>query len=303
VKDVVADQAYGVGWQLVRHLPESLASASFRQLADQTWRRRGGGVEQLERNLARVVPDASPEALRDLSRAGMRSYFRYWCEAFRLPEWGTQEVLDRIVVHDEHRLRDAQAAGDGVVVALGHLGNWDHAGAWAAATGIPFTTVAERLRPESLFRRFLTYRESLGMEVLPLTGGGDISRQLMDRLGRGRVVALVADRDLSSAGLTVDLLGLPARFPAGPAVLSLRAGSPLVPALSWYDADRTHLAILPRLEPPAELGFRESVQALTQQFADVIGAAVRRHPVDWHMLQRVWTADLDPARLARSEIG
>jgi lauroyl/myristoyl acyltransferase len=293
VRDVLVDQAYGVGWQAVRHLPESAASGMFRRLADQAWRRRGRGVVQLEANLGRVLPEASPEALRELSRAGMRSYFRYWCEAFRLPEWSRDEVVDRIVVHDEERLREPVEAGTGAVAALGHLGNWDHAGAWGVVTGIPFTTVAERLRPESLFRRFLAYRESLGMEVLPLTGGDDVSSALAERLRRGRVVALLADRDLSARGLTVDYLGQPARFPAGPAVLALRGAVPLLPVVSWYDALHTHLAILPALQPDPSLGFRDSVQDLTQKFADVLGGAVRQHPADWHMLQRVWVADLD----------
>ena len=293
MKDLLTDRAYAAGWHAVRYAPERVASVVFGQLADQAWRRRGRGVQQLERNLARIVPDASASDLRDLSREAMHSYFRYWCEAFRLPEWGADEVVDRIVVHHEERLRGPATSGQGVITALGHLGNWDHAGAWASTTGIAFTTVAERLKPEALFRRFLAYRESLGMEVLPLSGGEDVSGTLAARLGQGRVVALVADRDLGRSGIEVDLLGEPARFPAGPAVLALRSGSPLLPVMSWYDKDRTHLEIQAAVRVDEGLGFRDSVQALTQQFADALGDALREHPTDWHMLQRVWTADLE----------
>ena len=292
MKDLLTDRAYAAGWHAVRYAPEGVASVVFEQLADQAWRRRGRGVQQLERNLARIVPDASASDLRDLSREAMHSYFRYWCEAFRLPEWGADEVVDRIVVHHEERLRGPATSGQGVITALGHLGNWDHAGAWASTTGIAFTTVAERLKPEALFRRFLAYRESLGMEVLPLSGGEDVSGTLAARLGQGRVVALVADRDLGRSGIEVDLLGEPARFPAGPAVLALRSGSPLLPVMSWYDEDRTHLEIQAAVRVDEGLGFRDSVQALTQQFADALGDALREHPTDWHMLQRVWTSDL-----------
>ncbi len=295
MRELLTDRAYAAGWHAVRHSPERVARVTFGQLADQAWRRHGRGVQQLERNLSRIVVDASPQDLRDLSREAMQSYFRYWREAFRLPEWGADEVVDRIVVHHEERLRGPASSGQGVITALGHLGNWDHAGAWASTTGIAFTTVAERLKPESLFRRFLEYRESLGMEVLPLSGGEDVSGTLVARLGQGRVIALVADRDLGSTGIEVDLLGEPARFPAGPAVLALRTGAPLLPVMSWYDKDRTHLEIQTALHVDSSLGFRDSVLALTQQFADALGQALREHPTDWHMLQRVWTADVVPA--------
>ncbi|HUW15561.1 MAG TPA: phosphatidylinositol mannoside acyltransferase, partial [Actinomycetes bacterium] len=123
----------------------------------------------------------------------------------------------------------------------------------------------------------------------------DVSGTLVARLGQGRVIALVADRDLGHTGIEVDLLGEPARFPAGPAVLALRTGAPLLPVMSWYDKDRTHLEIQTALHVDSSLGFRDSVLALTQQFADALGQALREHPTDWHMLQRVWTAVVVPA--------
>jgi len=39
---------------------------------------------------------------------------------------------------------------------------------------------------------------------------------------------------------------------------------------------------------------------MTQQLAAVFEQAIREHPQDWHMLQRVFVADLDLQRLARS---
>jgi KDO2-lipid IV(A) lauroyltransferase len=155
------------------------------------------------------------------------------------------------------------------------------------------TTVAERLKPEALFDRFVEYRESLGMEVLPLTGGGHVSQTLRERLADDGFVCLLSDRDLSPGGIDVELLGEPARLPAGPALLAARTGATLMPTLSYYSKGRTHLEFLPELVPPEGASLREQVHALTQQFADIVGAAARAHPTDWHMLQPVWTADLD----------
>jgi phosphatidylinositol dimannoside acyltransferase len=294
----LTDLAYGMGWASVRRLPEPVAQALFRRIADRMWRRRVGGVRQLRTNLRRVVGNQLDDAtLDELTHAAMRSYLRYWCEAFRLPSWSTDELIRRLVVHDEDILRSAAAAGNGLVAVLPHMGNWDHAGAWIAATGVPFTTVVERLRPEALYDRFVAYRESLGMEVVPLTGGDSPFLTLRRRLGEGRMICLLGDRDLTAAGVEVSFFGEPARMPAGPAALSLAAGSPLMPVSLWYEGPVMHLRMHPYVAPPADGSRSEKVAMMTQQVADVFAAAICAHPMDWHMLQRVWVSDLDPTRL------
>jgi len=296
VRDRGSDLTYAAGWSAVKRLPEPAARALFDAAGDATHRRHGKGVRQLRRNLAHVVPDASDDELEALTRAAMRSYLRYWRESFRLPTWSAQEVERRIVVHDRGLLDDAIAEGRGVVVVAGHLGNWDHVAAWAAGQGIAVTSVAERLRPERLFERFVSYRESLGMEILPLTGDRDLTTVLLTHLREGRVLALLADRDLAHSAVDVTLLGRPARMPGGPAALALRAGGVLLPMSSWYDETHTHLRLHPRLEAAPGLRFRDAVADLTQQFADVLGGAITEHPTDWHMLQRVWLDDEGGAR-------
>jgi len=188
-----------------------------------------------------------------------------------------------------------------------HMGNWDHAGAWASLTGVPVVTVAERLQPERLYERFVAYREGLGMEILPLTGGDrDVLDVLAQRLRAGRLVPLLADRDLRASGVEVQLLGEPTRMPPGPAMLALRTGAALHPVSIWPETvegwRRPRLVIRFHEEVPApESGTtRAKVTAMTQEVADVFGAAIAEHPADWHMLQPLWLADLDPARTRRT---
>jgi len=291
-RDSVKDAAFIGGWQVVRWLPEPVVESAFDVIADVAWRRRVSGVAQLECNLGRVVgPDVSAPALRELSRAAMRSYFRYWAEAFRLPSWSREQILARIRVHDEHRLREAFASGRGVVVTLPHCANWDLAGAWAASTGMPLTTVAERLKPESVYDRFVAYRESLGMEVLPLADDAGVYRVLLERLRAGAMVCLVADRDLTAAGIEVQFFGETAKMPAGPAVLARATGAALLPATLWYDEARLNLRIHEEVPLPTGATRRQQVAAMTQQVAGVFEASIREHPQDWHMLQRLWLAD------------
>ncbi|TCC47372.1 phosphatidylinositol mannoside acyltransferase [Kribbella pittospori] len=278
-----ADLAFALAWALVRRLPEKTVTWLFRQAADQVVRRNGRGVRRLRGNLAVVRPDATPAELDALTLAGMRSYLRYWQEAFRLPEWSEQEVVARVRTVNEKLLRDAHAAGRGVVCALPHLANYDHAGAWAGLTGMPVSTVAERLKPESLFDRFIEYRKKLGMEVLPLTGGDqDVVGILAERLQTGGFVCLVADRDLSERGVPVTFFGRPSRMPAGPAALSLRTGAPLIPATLHYDGPQLVITFHDAIEPEG------GTAGMTQRCADAFAAGIAAHPQDWHMLQRIF---------------
>jgi lauroyl/myristoyl acyltransferase len=291
------DALYGLGWATVKMLPEPAAKALGRTVADIAWRRRGRGVLRLESNLARVVPDAGPERLAELSKAGMRSYMRYWMESFRLPTWSRQRVVAGFDPKDVHYLKEGLAAGRGVVLALPHLANWDLAGVWVTrALGTPFTTVMERLKPESLYDRFVAYRESLGMEVLPHSGGsafGTLARRLRD----GGLVCLVADRDLSASGVEVQYFGETAKMPAGPALLAQQTGALLLPVTLWYDESPVMQG---RVHPPVQVpesGTRmEKTSAMTQALADAFAGGIAEHPEDWHMLQRLWPNDLEPGK-------
>ncbi|WP_405482716.1 phosphatidylinositol mannoside acyltransferase [Streptomyces sp. NBC_00009] len=296
-RERLVDALYGAGWSTVKKLPEPVAVRLGRTIADLTWRRRGKSVLRLESNLARVVPDASPERLKQLSKAGMRSYLRYWMESFRLPSWSADRVRNGFDIGDAHHLTDGLASDKGVILALPHLGNWDLAGAWVTTElETPFTTVAERLKPETLYDRFVAYRESLGMEVLPHEGGSAFGT-LARRLRAGGLVCLVADRDLSESGVEVKFFGDTARMPAGPAILAQQTGALLLPVTLWYDESpvmrgRVHAPI----EVP-ETGTRaEKTSVMTQALADAFATGIADHPEDWHMLQRLWLADLEERR-------
>ncbi|MFD3402198.1 phosphatidylinositol mannoside acyltransferase [Kribbella sp. NPDC058693] len=277
------DLAFALAWTLVRRLPERTVTWLFRQAADRTVRRNGRGVRRLRGNLAVVRPEATEAELDALVLAGMRSYLRYWQETFRLPEWSDEEIVDTVRTVNEKLLRDAHAAGRGVICALPHLANYDHAGAWAGLTGMPVSTVAERLKPESLFDRFIAYRKKLGMEVLPLTGGDDdVTAVLADRLRAGGFVCLVADRDLSERGIPVTFFGRESRMPVGPAALSLKTGAPLIPATLHYDGPDLVITFHDAIEPD------DGAAAMTQRCADAFAIGIAAHPQDWHMLQRIF---------------
>ena len=301
--------AYLLGWKVVCRMPRRLAELAFRLVADWVWWRRGRSVQQLEANLGRVVawsagqaaPATSVTDLKELSRRGMRSYLRYWLEVFRLPVIPDTEILGRMrSTGEEQTAFRNMAAGRGVIFALPHMGNWEHAGAWIVLRGAgKFTTVAERLRPESLYDRFVAFREGLGMEVLPHSGGASRFGVLARRLRDGGLVCLLCERDLTGGGIEVEFFGEPARMMGGAAALAVHTGAALMPVTLWYDGPYWGAHIHPEIGVPADGDRPGKVNAMTQQLARVFEAAIAEHPEDWHMLQKVFVADLDPERLAR----
>jgi len=308
----LASAGYGLGWSVICRLPESMAASLFRNFADIAWRRQGPSVQVLEGNLWRVLgPDVIGADVRALSRESMRSYARYWLEVFRLPVMGVERLNEgmRDVGHLPAAF-EALAHGRGVVFALPHMGNWDQAGAWIIGQGAgSFTTVMERLEPESLYKRFVAFREGLGMEVLPASGGGRPFAILAERLRAGKIVCLPCDRDVTGHGIEVDFFGEKARMAPGPAALAIQTGAALMPVVLWFTEDGWGVDVGAEIPVPDgdDLGKRddkdrkERVVAMTQQLARFFEDGIRAHPQDWHMLQRVFTADLDSERLARAE--
>jgi phosphatidylinositol dimannoside acyltransferase len=294
--------AYRAGWFVVRRVPGRVAYRAFDLIADVSWRRGGRRVRRLRSNYARVRPELDPAALDALVREGMRSYLRYWCDAFRLPDVDLQELVDTIRTEGDGPVREQLATGRGAIMFLGHLGNWDTGGAWSTTQLAPVTTVAERLRPEELFEQFLAFRESLGIRIIPLTGGSDVFRELLTALRGGAFVALLADRDLTRGGVEVDLCGTPARMAVGPAALAVATGAALHPVSVFYEpatglrGGRRHRVVIrfhDRVPVPAGGATRDKVQQMTQACADALGRTIREHTQDWHMMQRVFVHDLD----------
>lgn len=290
ISEALTEAGFGMGWSVVKALPEPAAQRLFRQVADRTWDRQGPSVLQLKANLARVLDDADLANLDAIAHEGVRSYMRYWCEVFRLPAWGEARIRQDFTLENRHFLDDALAQG-GAIAAMPHMGNWDLAGAWATLEYGGLATVAERLKPEGLFDKFVRYRESLGMVVLPL-GDPDSLRVLVRHLRDGKLVCLLADRDLSHGGIPVSFFGEAASMPAGPALLSVMTGAPLIPGGLWTTPTGNGATLGAPIAIPEGVSRQQQVATMTQQLADYFAGSIAAHPSDWHMMQPLFRADL-----------
>ena len=286
MSELLSYWAYATAWRITRALPARTAYGIFGWIGEQVYRRNPSAVKRMRSNFARVRPELDERELEALVQQGMRSYMRYWCDTFRLPSWSGESTMKSVVIENEHFLRDPLIAGRGVIVSLPHAGNWDHAGAFFCASGAPLVTVAEHLKPEKLFRKFLAYRESIGMEVLDANTRALAT--LAQRLRSNRLIALVADRDLSRSGIEVNFFGGPSRMPVGPALLSIQTGAPLITAFVKYETSGIRIIFEEEIPIPTQGDQVSKISEMTQTCADRFGRLITLHTEDWHMLQRIW---------------
>lgn len=285
MKDFLVARAYFFGWRIVRWLPEKTAYNIFDFIGTYTLNRSGKSVQRLRSNLKRVTGLSNGTELDDLVSRAMSSYMRYWCDTFRSPDWSPQRIIETVTCTNEEYLTGPMQRGEGVIVALPHAGNWDHAGSYFCTKGFPLVTVAEVLKPMALFRKFLKYRENIGMEVIGLDSRSIVT--LLQKAKEKRLIALVADRDLSKNGVDVDFFGHKARMPAGPAVLALRTGVPLITAFVSYTPLGIHINF-EKVEIPSQGEEGKNISIVVQRCADNFEKGIALHPQDWHMLQRIW---------------
>ena len=277
---------YLFAWKVIGVLPEKSAYKLANLVSDQIFIKNGKGVKRLRSNYKRVMLNISERELEELTKNGMRSYLRYWFDTFRLNKWSKSRIIETTFVVRENLLRDPIETKKGCIIALPHAGNWDHAAAYFCSTGIPITAVVEKLKPEAIFKKFLEYRQSIGIEAI--SHREKTIPILLERLNQGKLVALVADRDMSRNGIEVNFLAGIAKMPAGPAVLAIKSGSPLVTAYIRYLDKGIEITFDETIQLPISGSEEEQIRIFTQSMADNFAKRIQDSPVDWHMLQRIW---------------
>jgi lauroyl/myristoyl acyltransferase len=277
---------YLFAWKLIALLPENSAYKLADYVSDRIYKKNGKGIKRLRGNYGRVMPEYSAQKLEELTKLGMRSYLRYWFDTFRLSKWSKKRIISTTQVIRENLLRDPIQSRQGCIVALPHAGNWDHAAAYFCSTGITLTAVVEKLKPEAIFKKFLAYRESIGIEAI--SHKEKTIPILTDRLQAGKLIALVADRDMSRNGIEVNFFGKTAKMPSGPAILAIKTGAPLITAYVRYTPGGIEIIFDETIKPNNSGTEEEQIRIITQSIADNFAKRIKQYPVDWHMLQRIW---------------
>ena len=285
--------AYVAFSALARAIPEGVAYALAR-VAGSVAARRSKKRSIVESNLSRIT--GQPVGSRRVQRLvveAYRSYARYWLETFRLVREGREFFLERFQSSGAEHIDAVLARGKGAIIVVGHLGNWDAAGAWVGARGNRLVTVAEVLKPRRMFDFFVDHRARLGMTIYPAEAG--VTERLVQAVNDGAVVAILGDRDLKGKGPKVTFCGEEATFPAGPAAVALRTGVPLIVAgVYGVELAGGKRGWLGDISAPIELPHPDdpsALQSLTQRVATELETAIKKRPEEWHVFQPFWTAD------------
>jgi phosphatidylinositol dimannoside acyltransferase len=278
-------------WETAALLPEPLARRLPARLGPIWYRAASEGRrEQVRRNLARVVPDASPRELQELIQDAYVSYARYWLDSFRLH---TMEAEDVIAASTDEGLEHVDAfrdSGLGGILATGHLGSWDVGAFFTSQRDWGMVVVAEMVEPRRLFERFVHLRRDAGIDVIPLVRGGDMLDRLEARVReRGELATLLADRDLTKKGPIVEFFGEPCRLPPGSAALARRTGRPVAAGAFLTRGDGFHGLVLPPVDI-AEMDVYDGTQVVARQLETLI----RRAPEQWHVFVPNWLVDREP---------
>jgi KDO2-lipid IV(A) lauroyltransferase len=290
--DQVTTGTYRLGALAARMTPSFLAAGlavPFGAGASLTSPRRR---EMIERHLRRADPTLSGLRLRRASREAFDYYARYWIESLRLPTLSRRTVARGLRVEGFEHLEAALGAGGGALLTIPHLGGWEWAGRWIADRGRDITVVVERIEPPELFDWFVDLRSKLGMNVVGL--GPEAAPAVTRALADNHIVCLLSDRDIQHTGPEVEFFGERTTLPAGPALLALRTGAPILPtAIYFSDRIDGHVGYV---RPPlnverTEARLRDDVQRVTQTIAEELEILIRRAPSQWHLFQPNWPSD------------
>jgi phosphatidylinositol dimannoside acyltransferase len=292
-RETLRQRVAGFQYELMERVastwPERAGRAMFDLYARVGYRVAPGARRTVARNYARVLglpPDS--DVVAAAVREGFDLYGRYWYDTFRLRVTPPEEITKRFVMENRGSIDRALEGGRGVIAALPHMGNWDAAGYYMAASGYPLVAVAEQLRPKRVFEQFLRHRRELGMQIVPLTNDSRVGVRLGELLFQNSVLALVADRDLGGRGVDVEMFGATRKMPVGPALLSIKTGAPLLSCPVFTTEDGWITYISEPLEVERTGDTRTDVTALTRALAASFERAIAAKPVDWHMFQDAW---------------
>lgn len=255
----------------------------------------GDRFRMAQRHQSRVRGEVAD--VRKAARRVFGHYGRYWAEVFWMHPRRRSQILAQSTIDGIEHLHAGVRSGQGMILALPHMGNWESAGLKAAAEDARVLAVAEALPNERIVEWFTGLRNMMDIDIVIARKGSRVTRSLIECLRNGGVIALLCDRDLKGTGVPVTLFGEQTTMPAGPASLAVRTGAHLVPAGCYFEEGAgNYFVVHPRLEVPDLPEQEDRVAAMTQELAEVLEEIVLVAPEQWHLIVPNWPSDREEPR-------
>ena len=266
-------------WETAGNIGARIGALGYRPLGI----RRG----VVERQIAAAFPGLAEADVRRIALGAYENLGRSSIEAAILPRLGPNAVLDKFEGADDYDIvEEARSKGRGLIFVTGHLGNWELAGAYVAARGIPLDAIARRMK-NPLFDRYLTEtRSQIGMHVVH---DSEAVRRTPRSLREGRAVAFLSDQGvLGLASTFVPFFGRPAKTPRGPAVFALRLDVPVVFGAAVRQPSGKYRLVFERVAVE-DTGDRDrDVDAIVARYTAALERWVRRYPEQYFWHHRRW---------------
>jgi KDO2-lipid IV(A) lauroyltransferase len=250
-------------------------------------------IKKIESVQSNISPELTNKRLKQRARNVLGYYAQYWIDVFWISTPRTKEDLKKIVRIeglDNFKLAQQKATdrNGGVILALAHLGSFELAGAWLASTGERPLVVAERLKPPELFELFERTRNVAGLEVI--AHDDNPTTKLITGLKEGRVVCLVADRDIAKSGQAHSFFDKEKLMPQGPATLAYLTKSSIVPVATYLNHDSSlSIIFYPECEMVEAKTKKESIFLTTKLIVKSFEDMISRDPAQYHVLVNEWS--------------
>ena len=238
------------------------------------------------RQLRAAFPVRSDAECRAIARATFAHFGRLLVVLLKFSTFTADEIRARVEFDGDERVRQALAAGKGVLLFSGHFGYWELQGMAHPLALPPMSVLARPLDNPYLHRLLEQIRCATGNHVIYRRGA---VRRVLRALDSDECVATMIDQHIQPAdAVVVDFFNRPAATTAALATLALRTGAPLIPVFALpLPGDKFRMIY----EHPVEMPGADStdpVRDLTQRCTDVLEMYVRRHPHLWLWMHRRW---------------
>ena len=228
--------------------------------------------------------------LRQMTRQAFISYAKYWTDSAKMQSLTDYQIDAGFTVEGFEHIEDSWSEGPGPILALPHLGGWEWAGRWLTCRPkFEVTVVVEPQQPKELFEFMISYRESFGMNVIPL--GPNAGKEVIKAIKNNHVVCLLCDRDIEGTGVKVTFFDEETSIPAGPAMLSIRTGSKIIPVAVYQRSESHHAIVRTPLNSERQGNLREDVARISQDIASSFEELILLEPEQWHLMSPNWPSD------------